>query len=54
MFQEVSCVIPGASRVEQLKQNLHASEIPGLNAEQMQRVREIYDEHVRPVVHQRW
>jgi aryl-alcohol dehydrogenase-like predicted oxidoreductase len=54
MFQEVSCVIPGASRVEQLKQNLHASEIPGLNAEQIQRVREIYDEHVRPVVHQRW
>ncbi|MFD2719992.1 aldo/keto reductase [Hymenobacter monticola] len=54
MFDEVSCVIPGASRPEQILSNLQAAELPALTAEQMQAVREIYDRRIRPLVHYSW
>ena len=54
MFDEVSVVIPGASRRELAEANVRASDLPPLSEAQMNRVREIYDEFIKPEVHQRW
>ncbi|UOQ54148.1 aldo/keto reductase [Hymenobacter cellulosivorans] len=54
MFDEVSCVIPGASKPSQLESNLRAAELPTITEEQMQQVRAIYDERIRPLVHYTW
>lgn len=54
MFEEVSCVIPGASTVEQLKSNLSALNMRNLNKKEMNAVRKIYNEMIRPSVHHRW
>jgi aryl-alcohol dehydrogenase-like predicted oxidoreductase len=54
MFSEVSTVIPGASRVDQVEQNVRASELPGLSEAQMSEIRAVYDELVKPHVHQLW
>ncbi|MBO0358525.1 aldo/keto reductase [Hymenobacter sp. BT186] len=54
LFNEVSCVIPGASRPEQLASNLHAADLPALTPEQLQQVQAIYDRKIKPQVHQIW
>ncbi|MDJ0365157.1 aldo/keto reductase [Hymenobacter sp. H14-R3] len=54
MFPEVSCIIPGASKPEQLLSNLKTEELPALTGEQMAAVRAVYDRLVRPQVHQLW
>ena len=54
MFDEVSCVIPGASSPEQVLANLEATELPALAAEQLLAVREVYDRRIRPLVHYTW
>ena len=54
MFDEVSCVIPGASSPAQILANLEAAEIPALSAEQMLAVRDVYDRRIRPLVHYTW
>lgn len=54
MFDEVSCVIPGASSPEQILANLQAAALPALSTEQMQAVREVYDQKIKPLVHYRW
>jgi len=54
MHPEVSCIIPGASRKEQLIQNLHALELDDLSTEQQRGIKEIYDEFIREQVHHLW
>ncbi|OGX84506.1 aldo/keto reductase [Hymenobacter lapidarius] len=54
MFDEVSCVIPGASRPEQIISNLQAADLPALTQEQMLAVREVYDRKIKPLVHYTW
>ena len=54
MFDEVSCVIPGASRPEQIISNMQAADLPALTQEQMQAVREVYDRKIKPLVHYTW
>ncbi|WP_173664794.1 aldo/keto reductase, partial [Hymenobacter sp. AT01-02] len=54
MFDEVSCVIPGASKPSQLESNLHAAELPALTTEQLQAVRTIYEQRIMPLVHTLW
>lgn len=54
MHLEVSVVIPGASRAEQIVSNVKASELPSLSPEQMNTVKRIYDENIRPSVHHLW
>lgn len=54
MFSEVSTVIPGASRPEQVVDNLVASEMPDLSREQMNQIKAIYDSKIKPQVHQKW
>jgi aryl-alcohol dehydrogenase-like predicted oxidoreductase len=48
MFQEVSCVIPGASSPEQVNSNISASELPDLSYEQMESIKNIYDQYIWP------
>jgi aryl-alcohol dehydrogenase-like predicted oxidoreductase len=54
MFDEVSCIIPGASRAEQAETNVKASDLPPLTEEQMKEVQRIYTELIKPQVHQLW
>ncbi len=54
MFDEVSCIIPGASRPEQAEANVRASDLPPLDARQMAEARKIYTEMIQPLVHHRW
>ncbi len=54
MFDAVSCVIPGASRPEQLAGNLRAADLPPLTEEEMAAVRGVYERRIRPLVHQLW
>ncbi|AMJ65609.1 aldo/keto reductase [Hymenobacter sp. PAMC 26628] len=54
MFDEVSCVIPGASRPAQLESNLRAADLPPLEIGQMAAVRDVYQRRIRPLVHQLW
>jgi aryl-alcohol dehydrogenase-like predicted oxidoreductase len=48
MFREVSTVIPGASRPEQILSNLQASELPDLSTKQMENIRQIYEQDIWP------
>jgi aryl-alcohol dehydrogenase-like predicted oxidoreductase len=54
MFSEVSTVIPGASRVEQVQANLAAGDLRPLTAEEMAGVRAIYEKEIAPLVHHLW
>jgi aryl-alcohol dehydrogenase-like predicted oxidoreductase len=54
MFDAVSCVIPGASRAEQVASNLGAAALPPVTQEQMERVGKIYETRVKPTVHALW
>ncbi len=54
MFPEVTCAIPGAKRPSQADDNVRASELPALSDDAMQKIREIYDQYIRPEVHQLW
>ncbi len=53
-FAEVSTVIPGASKVEQLHSNLSTGDYPTLTKEQMQAIELIYQEDIKPEVHHLW
>ncbi len=54
MFDAVSCAIPGAKNRQQAVQNVQADELPPLGDKVMAQVRAIYDDRIRPHVHQRW
>lgn len=54
MFDAVTCAIPGGKRVGQVSDNCRASDLPPLSSETMAAVRRIYDERIRPLVHDRW
>ncbi len=48
MFKEVSCVIPGASRSEQVLSNVEASNIPELSRDQLENIKTIYAQYIWP------
>jgi aryl-alcohol dehydrogenase-like predicted oxidoreductase len=50
----VSVVIPGARNRQQALANIAAAELPALPASVMDTVSRIYDQDIRPHVHQRW
>lgn len=54
MFDAVTCAIPGGKRSSQVADNCQASGLPGLSPEVMASVKRIYDEKIRPLVHNRW
>jgi aryl-alcohol dehydrogenase-like predicted oxidoreductase len=54
MFEAVSCAIPGAKNPGQAEDNARASDLPALTPETMRAVRGLYDERIRPLVHNYW
>lgn len=55
MFPEVRCVIPGASRPDQVLSNIQASELPYLSSAQMEAISEIYEQYIWPdIAKERW
>jgi len=54
MFKEVSCIIPGASRFDQIESNLKAVDFPDLNDTEIKKINEIYDRLIKDQVHQLW
>ena len=48
MFREVSCVIPGASSADQIHSAISASELPDLSLEQMENIKQIYEQYIWP------
>jgi aryl-alcohol dehydrogenase-like predicted oxidoreductase len=54
MHPAVSCAIPGAKRPDQAEDNVAAAQMPPLSDEAMDRIRQIYDNYIRPEVHHQW
>ncbi|RDY59538.1 aldo/keto reductase [Flagellimonas nanhaiensis] len=53
-FPEVGCIIPGASKAEQLHSNVKATGLPPLTQEQTNAVNSIYERYIKSHVHQLW
>lgn len=54
MFDAVSCVIPGAKRPSQVIDNTTASDLPDISPETMQAIKALYNQKIKPLVHQYW
>jgi aryl-alcohol dehydrogenase-like predicted oxidoreductase len=54
MFDAVTCAIPGARTADQARANAGAADLPAIDPETMNAVREIYERTIRPHVHQYW
>lgn len=53
-FNEVSCVIPGASSPEQALSNIQTNNYPDLSENEINEIRMIYDKYIKNDVHHRW
>ena len=54
MFNEVSCVIPGASSVEQILSNIETNKARPISDIEMQKVNTIYTKYIKNQVHHLW
>jgi aryl-alcohol dehydrogenase-like predicted oxidoreductase len=54
MEQAVTCAIPGARRAAQVEDNLAASELDEIPADVIKKVQQVYQDRIKPLVHQRW
>ncbi len=54
MHEAVSTAIPGARNADQAKSNAAASDLPDLEPETLERLRQLYDSRIRGHVHHRW
>ena len=53
-FDEVSCIIPGASNESHVLSNLSVYDLPKLTYEKTAAMNEIYKRYIKPEVHQLW
>jgi aryl-alcohol dehydrogenase-like predicted oxidoreductase len=53
-FDEVSCIIPGASRPDQVQSNLSVYDLPALTPVQISAMNNIYNLYIKQHVHQLW
>ncbi len=53
-FPEVSCIIPGASRVEQVASNLSVYDLPALAPSQIDAMNRVYEDQIKEAVHHLW
>lgn len=53
-FDAVSTIIPGASKSEQVIRNLQAINEDELTDDQLQQVKKVYEEYIKPAVHHLW
>jgi aryl-alcohol dehydrogenase-like predicted oxidoreductase len=54
MFDTVTCAIPGAKRPAQAEDNIRAADLPRLSDATMEKIRAVYDHHIRSQVHHLW
>jgi aryl-alcohol dehydrogenase-like predicted oxidoreductase len=54
MREEVSCIIPGASSPDQVRTNTGAAALPPLTDDQVRAISRIYEDDIKPLVHQLW
>jgi aryl-alcohol dehydrogenase-like predicted oxidoreductase len=54
MHDAVTCAIPGAKNPAQAEDNVKAADMPALDAATMDKVRAIYDNRIRNLVHHYW
>jgi aryl-alcohol dehydrogenase-like predicted oxidoreductase len=54
MAEAVTAAIPGAKTPDQALSNAVAADLPPLPATTMERIRELYEQRAKPLVHQRW
>ena len=54
MHPQVSTVIPGASTLAQVSQNIRAGQLPPLSPHQMQEATRIYEQYIKAEVHSLW
>jgi aryl-alcohol dehydrogenase-like predicted oxidoreductase len=53
-FEDISCIIPGASKTSHVLSNLSVYDQPKLTAEKISAMNAIYEEYIKPSVHQLW
>lgn len=51
---EVSCIIPGASKIKHLESNLSVFDLPGMTTDQKSAMDLVYQTYIKPTVHQLW
>jgi len=54
MFDGVTAAIPGAKSPEQAKSNAAAADLAAIPPATLERIRVMYEERIKPLVHQRW
>ena len=54
MDQAVTCAIPGVRRAAQVEDNLAAAELDEIPPDTLKKIEKIYEERIKPEVHQRW
>jgi aryl-alcohol dehydrogenase-like predicted oxidoreductase len=54
MHEGVTVAIPGAKDADQARANAAAADVAPLSDETMAVVAELYEQHAKPLVHQRW
>ena len=54
MFDGVTAAIPGAKTVDQARSNAAAADLAALPPATMEKISAMYEERIRPLVHQRW
>ncbi len=54
MNPAVTCAIPGAKRPAQVEENVAAADLPPLSPETMAKIAALYEQRIRPLVHQYW
>ncbi|MFN8380561.1 MAG: aldo/keto reductase [Anaerolineales bacterium] len=54
MSNAVTCAIPGAKNPIQAEDNVKAAEMPELDSTTMEKIRTIYNAHIRDLVHNHW
>lgn len=54
MFNQVGTVIPGASSISQVLQNIEAAKLPDLSSDQMKELELLYKEYIKSEVHHLW
>jgi len=53
-FPAVTCAIPGAKRPAQVRDNIAASELPGLSKDSLRGIERLYETRIKPLVHPYW
>ena len=53
-FEDISCIIPGASTPNHVLSNLSVYDLPELSKEKISAMNNIYEEYIKPVVHHLW